>query len=803
MGLIIVWMVFGVLGLSAQNVTIKGKVIDVNDQTPLVGTGYAVTGTDASGLTEEDGVYSVTVPRKPTIEVFFRIPDFGDTTLIVTTEPGKDLYEIDMVSGQKKEVTIGVTVITAGRHEQDLAGVTGSVDVITPQAVDMQASSDIENALVQSSGVDIIDGQPNIRGSSGYAYGVGSRVMVMLDGLPLLSPDASFAQFDMIPTDNLAQIEVMKGASSVLYGSSALGGVINVITADAPRKPKTSIRLRGEMYDNPADARLDWDSTKHATSAGINIFHTRKIGRNDLTVLADYWKESGYRYQTGAKQGRFQVMTKFRPKGITGLTWGVNASARFDSSSTFLFWDSYLPGDSVNSFGGDQSFSSLGAYAGESSRRDQFNWRMTVDPYIKYLTPKGRVHQYRSRYLRTSNNNNTGQSSNNSMYYHDYTFTTHLWDDRITWVSGATAIFNAVNSDSIFSGGHRSMNTAVYTQMDAMLSAKWNASLGARFDNWNIDGEINESSPIFRAGLNYEVTKGSNFRASIGQAFRSPSIAERYTNTFASGLIIKPNPDLLVEKGFSAELGYRQGFLFGRKKKTFLGFVDVAGFMMDYNNMIEFGVIPPETLNILDLNPTFSARNYSDARIAGVEATALFQLTLDKFRLDINGGVTYMKPVNLNPGEDSAQVDFLNTIGPQDSAFTTDAFGMLIAMMTPEGEPGHRSDNPSVLKYRSNWLNRLSATVGYDRFSLTCNYRYKSEILAIDQFLFIAIPGSADWVRAHPGGYGLVDFIFTTKVNDHFTFSLNAKNAMNREWAVLPGIIGEQRSFAAQLKFTF
>lgn len=803
MGLVLVVMIMSVLGLHAQNVTIQGRVLDANDESPLAGVGYAVIGTEASGLTLDDGEYKVTVPKKATIDVFFRIPDVGDTTMVVTIEEGKDLYQIDMVAGQKKDITIDVTVITAGRHEQKLAAVTGSMDVIKPAAVDLQASSDIKDALVQSSGVDIIDGQPNIRGSSGYAYGVGSRVMVMLDGLPLLSPDASFAQFDMIPTDNLAQIEVMKGASSVLYGSSALGGVINVIMADAPSKPMTSVRLRGQMYDNPADKSLDWDSTKHATSAGINVFHARKIGRHDLTLLGDFWKESGYRYQTGGHKGRFQVMTKFRPKAVPGMTYGVNASARYDSSSTFLFWDSYHPGDSVVAFGSSTPFQSRGAYAGEKSSRDQFNWRVTVDPFVKYLGPKGNMHQYRARYLRTSNNNNTGQSSENSMFYNDYQFTTHLWDERITWVSGGTAIFNAVNSDSIFSGGHRSMNAAVYTQMDAKLHSKVNASLGARFDNWNIDGNINESSPIFRAGINYELVKGSNFRASVGQAFRSPSIAERYTNTFASGLIIRPNPDLLVEKGFSAELGYRQGFLFGTKKRSVLGYVDVAGFVMDYNNMIEFGVIQPETLNILDLTPNFSAKNFSDARISGVEGTAMVQITHDKFRFDFNGGITYMNPVNLNPAPDSIQVDFYNTIGPQDSASNNQAFGMLIAMMSPADSPFSRVDNPSVLKYRSKWLNRFSATVGYGRFNLTANYRYKSEILAIDQFLYIAIPGSADWVRSHPGGYGLLDMIFATKVNEHFTFSLHAENIANREWAILPGIIGEQRNYSVQLKFNF
>jgi outer membrane receptor protein involved in Fe transport len=794
----------------AQQVTIKGKVLDVNDKSGLVAVTVAI-GTETGGLTGDDGSFNFTVKSAPEIKVLFRY-EGKDSIFTVVTEPGKTEYEIEMLLGQKKDITLDVTVITAGRHEQNLANLPGSMDVIGQKKVDLQISSRIEDALVQNSGVDIIDGQPNIRGSSGYAYGVGSRVLIMLDGLPLLSPDASFAQFDLIPVDNIAQIEVMKGASSVLYGSSALGGVINVIMADAPDKPKTSIRLRGAAYDSPADKSLDWDSTKFAKNAGINIFHSRKIGRHDITGLVDFWKNTGWRYGTGGMEGRAQILTKFRPKAVPGLTWGVNASTKFDSSTTFLFWDSYyaVPSDSspfMVPFGtSDTVFQSFGAYSGVNSARSQLNTRYTVDPFIKYLTPKGRVHSYRGRYMRTNNINDTDQSNQNSMFYNDYQYTHKLWDDRLTWVSGATASFNFVKGDSLYGGRHHATNLAVYTQFDAKVTAKLNATLGGRFDNWTIDDTINNSSPIFRAGLNYEIAKGSNVRASFGQAFRSPSIAERYTNTFASGLIIRPNPGLEVEKGFSAEIGYRQGFLWQsktRENRSLLGYVDVAGFMMDYDNMIEFGVMEPDSFNPFQLQPAFYAKNISNARITGLEATAMLQWTVDKFRFDLNGGVTYIEPVNLTPVDTSKQVDLLNTIGPQQNPFTFDAFGMLIAMFSPEDSSFHREDNPKVLKYRSRWLNRFSVSVGYDRFSLTCNYRYKSEVMAIDQFLFVAIPGSADFVRTHPGGYSLVDFIVGAQVTKSLNISLSAENAFNTEYVILPGIIGEQRNFNFQMKYVF
>ncbi len=804
-------------GLLAQNVTISGHVFEEDGETKVVGATVQVIGTVNGGNTDENGAFFFSTKRIDTIRVLFRYFGQNDTVVKVVTLPNQKDYTIDMVFGENTGIIMGDQVITAGRHVQNLEDVVGSMEIINPSKVDLQASGNIEDALQMGSGVDIIDGQPNIRGSSGYAYGVGSRVMVMLDGLPLLSPDASFAQFDLIPTDNISQIEIQKGAASVLYGSSALGGVINVLTADAPRKPKTSIRLRGQLHGPPADPRLDWDGSKMATTYGIHLFHTRKIGMQDITLLGDFWRSSGWRANTPEINGRLMAMTKWRTKSIPGLTIGLNGSYRVDSSTTFLFWDSYLPDTSVTPFGSSNSYSSAGALTGDQTTRRQLIQRFTVDPSVKYLTKNGQVHVFRSRVMRSSNINDTQQSSLNTLWYNDYQYTRQFWDDRITLVAGGTATLSFVNGDSLYGGSidsldddpgsHKSRNLAAYIQADIAATDKLNLTFGARYDHFLIDGSIRESSPILRAGANYEIRKGTNVRASFGQAFRSPSIAERFTSTAAGGLVIDPNPEIQVEKGWSAEVGIRQGLRFvspTNKKKYLAGFVDLAGFVMDFNNMVEFGVKPPETAVFPPPPPIFQARNVADARIMGIEATSFFEVGFDNFFFNINGGVTWIDPVNLNGIEDSTKlVDLLNTLGPQDAPFTAEAFGMYITYNLPPDDPRARTDNPVFLKYRSTWVNRFSATVGYNKISLTGNYRYKSEIKSVDQFLFIAIPGSADFVKSHPGGFTVVDFIVGVEVIDGMKLSLNIENAFNEEYIQLPGLISEQRNFTLQWKYVF
>ena len=108
----------------------------------------------------------------------------------------------------------------------------------------------MEDAIDFIPGVSIIDGQANIRGGSGWSYGAGSRVQLLVDDLPQLTADANDVKWNFLPVENLEQIEVIKGASSVLFGSSALNGVINIRTAYPRDTPIAKINFFAGFYDN-------------------------------------------------------------------------------------------------------------------------------------------------------------------------------------------------------------------------------------------------------------------------------------------------------------------------------------------------------------------------------------------------------------------------------------------------------------------------------------------------------------------------------------------------------------------------
>ena len=118
------------------------------------------------------------------------------------------------VSLSEASSELGTVVVSAGKFEQRIEDVTVSMEVIKPVLVENRNTTSTDEILNQLPGVNVIDGQANIRGGAGWSYGAGSRVMVLVDDLPELSADASDAKWEFIPLENLSQMEVIKGASS-------------------------------------------------------------------------------------------------------------------------------------------------------------------------------------------------------------------------------------------------------------------------------------------------------------------------------------------------------------------------------------------------------------------------------------------------------------------------------------------------------------------------------------------------------------------------------------------------------------
>ena len=169
-------------------------------------------------------------------------------------------------------------VISAGRYEQKLEDITVSMDVLKPELIEDNNATNIDQTLNIAPGLNILDGKPQIRGGSGFDFGVGSRVDILIDGIPALPGDGGRIPWDLYPVQDINQIEIIKGASSVTYGSSALSGSINIRTAFPTDTPSTSLAVYSGVYDAPPIAGAKWWNGA-ANFSGTSFLHTEKLGQ--------------------------------------------------------------------------------------------------------------------------------------------------------------------------------------------------------------------------------------------------------------------------------------------------------------------------------------------------------------------------------------------------------------------------------------------------------------------------------------------------------------------------------------------
>ena len=150
-------------------------------------------------------------------------------TLHLNLKPGQTKVRDISLGGNENE--LGTIVVTENKVGEKIQKATQAVDVIKPRMLENNNITNMETAISKLPGVTVIDGSISVRGGSGYAYGAGSRVTLVVDEIPLMTADRQDIKWPFVPIENVEQMELVKGASSVQYGESALNGVLNVTTA--------------------------------------------------------------------------------------------------------------------------------------------------------------------------------------------------------------------------------------------------------------------------------------------------------------------------------------------------------------------------------------------------------------------------------------------------------------------------------------------------------------------------------------------------------------------------------------------
>ena len=575
--------------VSAQTYSISGKVTDISNN-PLPQINITIVGTVYGDVSDSNGNYKISNLLPGIYSVAFS--SIGYETFRKDSLKIEDHSIVLNVVLKEEIIETEEILVTAGKYQQKKSELPVSAEIISGTEFSRKNFYNIEEALRYVPGIKMTEDQISIRGSSGYSRGTGSRVLLAIDGLPFYTGDTGETIWEMIPVTVLQRVEIIKGAASSLYGSSAIGGVINAITHQISSKPITVFNGYYGVYDKPYYEIWDWSKERRPFN-GLTLSHSNQFGRFGFNVSFSRLEDLAYKRNNSSKKYIGFIKAKYDFTSTSSLTLLANTFNK--SVGNFLYWkdsrNALIPPDA-----------NLGEQVKSNRHLFGLIYKNVLSEYM-FLNLKG------SFYYNDWKDNATPSNSSVSKIFRGEAQLNTSLSDRIILITGAEAITSKVNSNLF--GNPNSFVIGVYAVTDFNFSFPLSLSLGIRYDYSKLDSLNGSGALSPKLGMNYKFAENLIFRSSLGTGFRAPSLAEAFTSTSANGITVKPNPELKSESNLTIEAGinYTPFEFFN---------LDFAAFFNDYYNMIEPGIDPADGLVVFD--------NVLRARIQGMEFNSTIKI---------------------------------------------------------------------------------------------------------------------------------------------------------------------------------
>jgi vitamin B12 transporter len=487
------------------------------------------------------------------------------------------------------------TIVTATRIPTAAERVPAAVTVLTRADIAERGYQTLAEAMRAIPGLTLVQQGGPGQNASLFIRGAASRhVLVLLDGAPLndaSEPNGAF-NFGNELLGDIERIEVVRGPASALYGSGALGGVVNLITRRAPAGTPAQVfgevaggtqgTGRGVLGAAGNDGRFDWMVAGQAlTTRGFNVVPQRMAtnrGERDALEARAATARLGFRPDAGS---RVEAL----------LRWRQNRLELDDAP--------FLRLDDPNYTGRDANW--FGQLRGETTLLDGI-WTTGL---------RIAVAEDRRRYLNLADAGNLGDTDDfyrGERQTFDWGNQLRIGDvgpfDAVGLAFGATHEIERSDSRSV-SGGlltttdASARSTALHAGAQGRLFERLDLSAGLRHDA----AEDYDGATSWRVGAVLAVPEiAGRLHASVGTAFKAPSLFQRFG---VIGSFFRGNPDLRPERSFAWEVGADADIPFaGRADFATLG---ATWFSARYRNLINF-------------NPAFdSLENVDRARAQGAE----------------------------------------------------------------------------------------------------------------------------------------------------------------------------------------
>lgn len=251
--------------------SINGTINDARSRSPLVGCTLYFPTTGEGAFTDANGVFTLSIAdsSRPIALVISFAGYVGDT---ITIQPGKHQYDIALTRerGMMEEVVVTGTMKEISRSESPIP-----VEIITPALFRKNPTPALFEAVGMVNGVQpqlncnvCNTGDIHINGMEG------PYTMILIDGMPIVSSLSTVYGLNGIPNSIVERIEIVKGPAASLYGSEAMGGLINVITKNPSHAPILAVDLMATSWEEyNVDVSAKGQLGKASSLLGVNYYH--------------------------------------------------------------------------------------------------------------------------------------------------------------------------------------------------------------------------------------------------------------------------------------------------------------------------------------------------------------------------------------------------------------------------------------------------------------------------------------------------------------------------------------------------
>jgi iron complex outermembrane receptor protein len=794
----------------AEPGVLKGRVVDKTDGEGVVGASVVIPGTTIGTSTDINGNFVLRNVPPSAQKVSVSIVGYAPVTQVVNVGEGQTAtanFSLGQTTIMASEVIVG-----AALYKQDRLDVPVTVNVVSKEKIKEEPNPSLDRVIEDVPGVTVNRSSGysastvQIRGSNTFqGGGIGTRVNAFYDGFPINTPETGGVVWTNINMNAVDHVEVVKGAASTLYGSGAMGGVVNIYGA-LPDKFQVKAGVSGGFYDAPpsSDHSLYRDGyTPWFWNSYVGIGD--KKGPVNYSILYTHSDNDGYRmnsqallndiklkmrYNINSKQ--YLQLTSFYSVTDAGyvstwpyvigfvppstITYTPDPNRAYDLANPVYNDDTVKRKDALVGLNYVNLLSdrlSLDARVYYTYNQYKIGYNPTLVPQLFPSTPGpllGFVYNRDPGEFNENKTNRYGAGVKLDWRAADNHRLLFGVDGNIVDLS-STQYAAVVTAPGQF-GEVREKNAALFLQDEWKLSSELTALLSLRYDWSSVDADnvtyvdystlisptvttpiknksVDALSP--RVALNYKPSDDMSFRASWGRSFRAPTLSERFVRD--AGLFLgNPNPALDKETMTAYEVGMFKQF---NEKVSF----DLAAYLNDYDNLIESTNISRTFTRPV----VFMYDNIAKARIWGIEANLNVRPN-DSWHFNV--GYAYMNAKNKS---------YVKGVNP-----------------TLDNNP-----DPTWLTYRPEHTASVNATWNATKaLSLTANGRFVSKYKSINTY-------TNPQGNNYPGDFVVFNTIAKYKATKNITISLACNNINNTqyeeaEWFRAPG-----RSYVAGIDLTY